>query len=125
MWAVLEDVAQYPSWAPTFERVELPAGTTLAEGLPVKLWVRGAPTSTWRVTAFEPGRRFAWDTRARGVYTVADHVIVPSGDGTQLTLSVEMTGLMAKLFASRIRNVATRNVVLEGNALKARVESGG
>lgn len=123
VWAIMADLERYPEWAPTFERVEFPGGKTLAKGLAVKLWVKGAPPSTWVVTNHEPGRRFTWETTARGVHSVADHVVEPAGNGTKVTLSVEMTGFMSRLFAPMIKKVATRNVELEGNSLKARAEA--
>lgn len=122
VWPVLSDLARYPEWAPTFDRMEFPHGGVLAKGLEVRFRVRGAPVVTWRVTEYETCRSFAWESTVRGVHTRANHVIEPSGDGTKLTLSVEMTGVMATLFAPMIRRVSVRNLALEGNALKARAE---
>ncbi|MBA4179128.1 MAG: hypothetical protein C0506_00930 [Anaerolinea sp.] len=122
VWGVLSDIERYPEWAAAFQKVEFPAGKTLAKGLAVKLWVKGAPPSTWTVTRFEACRRFAWETTARGVHSVGDHIIEPVGDGTRLTLSIETSGFMARLFAPMIKKVTTRNVGLEGNGLKARAE---
>lgn len=106
VWGVISDIERYPEWAPTFERIEFPAGKTLARGLAVKMWVKGAPTATWVVSQLDEGRRFAWETTTRGVHTLADHVIEPSGTGTKLTLAVEYSGFMAKLFAPMIRKVS-------------------
>ena len=87
-------------------RLETVAGPQiLARGLAVKMWVKGAPTATWVVSQLDEGRRFAWETTTRGVHTLADHVVEPSGTGTRLTLAVEYSGFMAKLFAPMIRKV--------------------
>lgn len=94
----------------------------LAKGLPVKFRVRGAPVATWRVTEYETCRSFAWESTVRGVHTRANHVIEPSGDGAKVTLSVEMAGFMAMLLAPMLRKVSVRNLELEGNGSKARVE---
>ena len=122
-WRILADVEHYPDWAPTFDRVEFPAGRALAKGLRAKLWVKGTPPSVFVVTQYTEGARFAWETSAHGVHAIADHVIEASSGGTRLTLSVETSGLMAMLFAPMIKRVTVRNLGLEGNALKARAEA--
>ncbi|MEO6398116.1 MAG: SRPBCC family protein [Tepidiformaceae bacterium] len=123
VWRILAGIEHYPTWAPTFDRVEFPAGKDLAKGLRVRLWVKGAPPSKFVVTEYTEGSRFAWETTARGVHALADHRIEPSDGGTRLTLSVEASGFMATLFAPMIKRVTLRNLELEGNGLKAHAEA--
>jgi carbon monoxide dehydrogenase subunit G len=123
VWAIIADLEKWPGWAPTFEKMEFPGDRELRRGLRVRLTVRGAPTSEWVVTEYDEGRRFAWETTARGIHSIGDHIIEPAADGTRLTLVVESTGFMSRLFAPMIRRVSKRNVPLEGNGLKVRAEA--
>ncbi len=122
VWAVLSDVENYPDWGPTFERIDFPGEKTLAKGLRAKLWVKGAPAAKWIVTQYSEGSQFAWESNVRGVHSFANHVIEPSSGGTKLTLSIEYSGFMSKLFAPMLGKISDRNLGLEGNGLKACVE---
>jgi hypothetical protein len=90
-WQVLEDVATWPSWTPTFEQVDLEG--PLAEGTKVRIKQPGRGPVTYVVQALEPGRRFQWGSSSPGNEQSADHVIDPTGaDSCTVTLSFEMTG---------------------------------
>ena len=123
VWQIMADVERYPDWAPTFEKAEFLGGKTLAEGLRVRLWVKGTPPSEFVVMEFTGGSRFAWETKARGVHARADHLLEASAGGTRLTLTVDTSGFMATLFVPMLKRVSVRNLALEGNALKAQAEA--
>lgn len=123
VWPVLVDVESWPGWTPSVERVQRLENGEFGEGSTAKLKVKGAPTSIWTVVDFSPGKAFAWSTRARGVESIAEHIIVPDGDGTKLTLNIVNRGLMAQIAAPLIRRVARRNLRMEGDGLKTRCES--
>jgi uncharacterized protein YndB with AHSA1/START domain len=123
VWAVMVDVESWPEWAESFQRVQRLEDDELGEGSTAKLRVKGAPTSIWTVIDFSPGKVFTWSTKARGVESIAEHIIVPDGAGTKVTLNVVNRGLMATLLAPFIRRIARRNIRMEGDGLKAHCES--
>jgi uncharacterized protein YndB with AHSA1/START domain len=124
VWAVMVDVESWPEWTPSVMRVQRLDNREFGEGSRAKLTVKGAPTSVWTVVDFSPGKAFTWSTKARGVESVAEHIITHAGDGSKVTLNVVNRGLIATIMAPLIRRVSRRNLRMEGDGLKARCESG-
>jgi uncharacterized protein YndB with AHSA1/START domain len=125
VWQVLTDVASWPSWTPTTLEAEPLDDSPFAVGKQARLKLKGAGTGVWTVTRLEPERYFAWENDYRGVHTVAGHRVEPQGSGVIVTLSLETSGLMAKLFAPMIGRVARENLPLESEGLKRRCETKG
>jgi hypothetical protein len=68
----------------------------------------------WTVTEIEPNRVFEWTTRVAGVRLTGRHELRPVDDGTENTLSVELSGfgagLLGKLSRSRMeQSLRTEN----------------
>lgn len=123
VWAVLADVERWPEWAGSMRNLEREDEGEFGLGSRARLEITGVPSSIWQVTEFTPGRSFTWESKARGVASLADHRIDPDGGGTKLTLRTESSGLMATIFAPLIRRVARRNLQAEADGLKQRCES--
>jgi len=123
VWAVLEDIARWPEWTPSVVSVET-GGQPLAIGATAHVQPRGTPKSTWTITEWKPGQRFAWATRVRGANTVADHIIEPAGNGqSQVRLVVEVGGPVAALLKPIIGRSVIRNLADEAAGLKLRSEA--
>jgi hypothetical protein len=106
------------------KRVQRLDNGDFGEGSQARLSIKGAPTSVWTVVDYSPGKAFTWSTKARGVESIAEHIITPENDGAKVTLSVVNRGLIATLIAPLIRRASRRNLRLEGDGLKARCEAG-
>lgn len=125
VWAIVADVARWGEWTPTVRRIERIDAGEFGAGSRAKLLLRGSwvPT-TWRVTSFEPGCAFTWESRiVPGAYSVADHEVAPSGSGTAVTLRVSMRGPLARVVAPLFARVSRENVQIEGDGLKAHAEA--
>jgi hypothetical protein len=122
IWAVMIDVANWPTWTPTTLEAEPRGDAPFAVGYRARLKLKGAGDGVWTVTEVQPNRYFAWENDYRGVHTVAGHRIEPGGAGSKVTLSLESSGLMALLFAPMIARVARENLPLEAEGLKRRCE---
>ncbi|MBI5949675.1 MAG: SRPBCC family protein [Chloroflexi bacterium] len=122
VWSILQDVSRWPEWTDSVRTVELIGDGPFGPGKRARLDVLGAPPAVWTVTAIDEGRSFTWESRARGVHTIAGHVIEPSGAGSRVTLTVEMSGLMASIFRPMIARVSRRNLAMEAEGLKRRSE---
>jgi uncharacterized membrane protein len=124
VWAVLADVEHWPDWTPTMTSVRrLDAGplgpTSAAEIRQPKL-----PKTVWRVTRFEPGRRFEWAAGGPGVTTRGDHVVEPLDDGrSSVTLEIATVGALAGVVALLLGSLTRRYVSLEASSLKRRCET--
>jgi carbon monoxide dehydrogenase subunit G len=123
VWAVYTDVERWPEWTEAMKKIERLDEGPLKLGSTAHVEAAGAPASVFTVTEFTDGRSFTWETKARGVKGVAFHRLGPDGDGTKVTLGVQMSGIMATLLGPMIRSIARRNVRMEAEGLKRRCES--
>jgi carbon monoxide dehydrogenase subunit G len=122
-WKVLEDVAGWPSWTPTVQKVDVEG--PLQKGTKVRVKQPGRAAVTYEVQVLEPGRRFQWGSHGVGNDQRADHVVEPTGPGScVVTLTFEMTGalggIVGGLFGGRIRGM----VDTEAESLRKRLSDG-
>ena len=124
VWAIMVDIERWPEWTESIRSAELLSAAGLGFGSEVRLGVKGSPAkSLWRVTEFTPARSFTWESTSVGVHTVATHIIEPDGDGTKVTLIVEISGLLATILSPVFRSVSKRNLEMEAEGLKRRAEA--
>ena len=67
------------------------------------------------------GRSFTWEATGPGMRTIARHEVVPDGDGSRVTLSIEQTGPMGAVAARVWRGLTQRYIELEAESLDKRV----
>lgn len=77
VWDVTVDVERWPAWTPTVTAVRLIGARELGAGSVARIRQPMQPQSEWVVTAFDPGRRFVWETRRIGLRMAASHDLEP------------------------------------------------
>ncbi|MFE0464789.1 SRPBCC family protein [Kitasatospora sp. NPDC058965] len=123
VWAVLADVQGWRRWTASIQLVRLrQQGRPFGPGS--EAWVKQPrlPGALWRVTAYETGRGFTWESRSPGVRTVAEHRLRPLGTGTELTLELRQQGPLAPLVDRWLGGLTRRYVGMEAAGLKAYCE---
>ncbi|MDA7977915.1 MAG: SRPBCC family protein [Pirellulales bacterium] len=123
VWTATIEIDRWPQWTPTVQTVERIDEGPLRVGSEAFLKQPGMPKSRWRVTSLDAGRRFAWETRMRGMRIVATHELADCEAGTRNTLIVEMQGVATWLLAPLIWFSARKNLKTENAALKRFCES--
>jgi uncharacterized membrane protein len=124
VWAVLADVGRWPDWCPTMTSVQRLDDGPFGVGSAAEIRQPKLPRAIWRVTEFEPGRRFQWTTTSLGVTTSGDHRIDPlPGGRARITLTIEVTGALAALLTVVVWPMTRRYVTLEASSLKRRCEA--
>jgi hypothetical protein len=123
VWRVTADVERWPEWTPTVTSVRLIGGGPIGPGSVARIKQPAQPESEWRVTVFEPGRRFAWETRRRGLRMVGLHELEVAGAGTTNTLRVEAEGALAVLLWPVLRLALRQALADENRGLKQRCEA--
>jgi uncharacterized membrane protein len=123
VWAVLSDIERWPRWTASMTSVERLDDGEFGPGSQARIRQPKLPVNVWRVTGFEPGRFFAWETSGPGFRTVAGHRVEPAGGGSRVTLSLEQGGILGALFALWFRKLTREYVDLEAQGLKRHGES--
>ena len=121
VWRVMTDVERWPEWTPTTERIERLDEGDFRLGSRARVKLKRVPASVWRVTDFQPGRAFTWETES-GVKASGEHIVEPDGGGSKVTLVASATGVLATLFAPVAFFTTRGNVRIEADGLKRRCE---
>jgi carbon monoxide dehydrogenase subunit G len=125
VWAVMVDVERWPEWTESMKSVERLGSWEFGVGSRAKLRIRRSPNANvWTVTELTPNRSFTWRTNSGGVKGVAAHIIEPDGNGSKVTLTVDLSGIVATLFGPMIGGQSRKNVEMEAEGLKRRSEEG-
>ena len=118
---VLFDVAHWPDWTPTVDSVERLDDGPLRVGSRAKVRQPRLPRAEWEVTEVVDGRSFTWEATGPGLRTIARHEVVPDGDGSLVTLSIEQTGPMGPVASLVWRGLTQRYIAREAERLDERV----
>jgi uncharacterized protein YndB with AHSA1/START domain len=124
VWRVTVEVERWPEWTPTVKSVARVGGAPLGVGSVVRIRQPGQPEAAWVVTAYEPRRRFAWETRRRGLRLVATHELLPEAGGTINVLRLQATGPLAVLLWPVLGFALRLALSRENVGLKQRCEQG-
>src|SRR5215212_1403441 len=96
VWSLYTDVSGWPSWNPGVARAELDG--PVAEGATGTVRAAGGPTSTLKVIAMEPDRRFVTEVSERLMRLRFEYELADAGSGQLfITHRVRMTGLATPL----------------------------
>jgi hypothetical protein len=75
------------------------------------------------VTEVVAGERFTWESKSMGVTTIGRHILVAKDGGTQVSLVVEQSGLLAPVVALLMGKRGRRYVETEAAGLKRAAEA--
>jgi uncharacterized membrane protein len=105
VWALFTDLERWPELTKSIESIERREPGALSLGSEAVIKQPRLPKARWKVTAFEPGRSFEWETSSRGVTTVGGHAVEADGTGATIILTLRQHGpfaWLAKLVAGRL-----------------------
>lgn len=123
VWDLTVDVARWPEFLPTMQRVEPldPAPLSVGDRARIKQPLQSA--GIWTVTELEPGHHFAWQTSRGSMKWVGEHIVDEVDDGTcRNTLSFESTGRGTGLFIALIGAALRRSIDRENEGFRKEAE---
>jgi hypothetical protein len=107
IWRLTTEVAGWPAFIPTVQRLERLDDGPLRVGSTARLKQPGQAAAVWTVTRLEPMREFTWQTRRLGTRLTGRHLLEPAGTGTRNTLVLETdgpgSGVVSALFGGLMR----------------------
>ena len=108
IWRLTTDLADWPSFIPTVQRVERLDTGPLRVGSTARLKQPGQTAAVWTVTALEPERDFTWQTHHLGLRMTGRHLMEPTDTGTRNTLVLDAAGPLAGVFGPLMRSAIRR-----------------
>ena len=130
VFAYLTDLARHGEWQSQIQEV-----TVETEG-PTRVGTRArerrkpthgpAVTSTYAITELEPPRKTSFRGIDGPVRVAGTVTVEPAGEGSRVTLDIDLTGhgLVGKLLAPMARREMRKQVPLDQQRLKERLEAG-
>lgn len=124
LWAAMSDVTSWPAWLDTVTAVTpLEPGRPAEVGAAYRLTQPRLPEMVWRITDWQPGRRFVWQSRRPGIVSTGTHALEATGSGTRLRLTMAFTGPLAAPAGWFMGRVSRDHVEREAAAVVARARS--
>ena len=123
VWQVLVDVESWPEWTPSMTTVEMVTPRPFGPGSRVAIKQPRLAPAEMTVDRYAEGRSFAWSSRMAGLRTIADHVLEPAPNGTQVTLVVTQSGPLAGFVRIAYGRMIRRYVHMEATGIKKRAEN--
>ena len=121
VWEVLFDVARWPEWTPTIDRVERLDDGPFQVGSRARVRQPKLPRAVWEVTEVVDGGNFTWVAKGPGMKTVARHEVVADASGSRVTLSIEQAGPLGAVAGMILGRLTQRYIELEAESLDKRV----
>jgi uncharacterized membrane protein len=122
VWPVLVDVERWPEWTESITSLERLDRAAFGIGSRVRIRQPKLKPVVWRVSEFQEGRFFTWETRSVGLFTVGRHAIEPSARGSVVTLTIDQKGWLGSLLKPFFIGITQRYVQMEAQGLKRRCE---
>ena len=118
------DVERWPEWTASINKVQRLDARRFGVDSQARISQPRFPILIWRVTQFEPGRGFIWETSSWGALTVAEHWITTNQNGgSTVMLKVRQTGMLVPILRPWISKITRRYMDMEAAGLKRRCET--
>jgi len=109
VWAQITNVEDWPLWAPQMKRLEHLDPGALHLGSRVRVRPKGLPANVWRVTEFEDGRLFTWESSlVPGLRLSGGHELTAKGAGTSTEFWLDAGGPLGVLVGPILRRTVFR-----------------
>lgn len=119
---VLADVERWHEWSDTVDEVRRLDAGPFTVGSRALVRQPRLPATEWTVTELDPAVGFSWESRSRGIHTVAAHHVEPGPGGTRVRLRLVQTGPLSRVALLVAGRLVRRYLRMEGDGLKRRCE---
>jgi uncharacterized membrane protein len=126
VWDVFSDVARWPEWTASIERVEPLDGASLALGRRFAIKQPRLPNLVWQVDQLATGASWSWRQAGPGATSYAVHEVVAlDARRTLVRQRFEQRGPIGALLGRLFAGMTRRYLRMEADGLKAACEARG
>ncbi len=99
VWALVNELEQWPQWIPSIKKIEKLSEGALGEGSQIRITAKSIITVRllMTITEFVPGRHAVMQGKVLGTRMTRYYAFEPVNGGTRLTAGGEVSGLLAFL----------------------------
>jgi hypothetical protein len=124
VWATMTDFEHWPEWNPTVLSIGRLDPGPFGVGRRVFIHQRKLNPTEWQCTELDHAMRsFTWATRNPAIQVTAGHRVEPIPSGSRVTLTLDLTGLLAPLVGIFAGDLTNSYVAQEAEGLRRRCES--
>jgi uncharacterized membrane protein len=123
VWRLFVDLERWPEMTESISHLRRMDSGPLRVGSEAIVEQPRLPRARWRVTQLEPGRSFTWETAALGVTTVGGHTVEAGGQGSMITLTLQVRGPLARPVYALVRGRSRRYLSMELEGFRRTAES--
>ena len=122
IWDVMARMDEWPQRISSFRSIVALDSAPVGVGSRFRVEQPRLPPSVMTVTAWGPGRGFAWASTTPLLWAVGEHWIASRGNTSVVTLRLRFDGLLSPLAGSLMRSLVERYMALEAAGLKSWAE---
>jgi hypothetical protein len=119
---MLCDVERWPQWTLTMKSVRRMDAGPLSVGSRARIRQPKLLPAIWQVVEIDT-RNFTWVMRSPGVQMIAGHAVEARHDGSEVTLTLRLSGLLAPLVSRLYGKLCQRYLAVEAQGLRKHCES--
>jgi polyketide cyclase/dehydrase/lipid transport protein len=113
VWALTIDIAEWPSFLTTVQRIEILRREPLKLGSMARIKQPRQLATVWTVTRFVPKREFAWVTKSLGVKMTGSHVLEDVDGSCRNTLAIDLSGPGSGVFGVLFGKIIKATIAAE------------
>jgi uncharacterized membrane protein len=123
IWPLFLDIERWPQMTKSISEVHRLDSGPIHVGSEAMVRQPRLPRARWRVTEMESNHSFIWETASAGVTTSGGHVVTATEQGSELTLTLRMTGPAAGLMSVLLGRITRRYLAMEMDGFRRTAES--
>ena len=123
VWRLFVDVERWPQLTESLSEVRRLDSGPLAVGSEATVKQSSGRQARWRVTEMEPGRSFTWESNAGLVTIIGVHAVAPDGEGSVITLSLDLRGPLSGVVGALTGRSTVKNITMEIEGFRRTAES--
>lgn len=123
VYRLFVDVERWPQMTKSIREVRRLDSGPVRVGTEALVSQPRLPRNRWRVTELEPGRSFVWETKSGGMTTVGGHYVEPDGQGSVITLTLDIRGPLARVVHALLGRQSERYLRMEMEGFRRTAES--